>query len=105
MRKNKHHIPKSLLVINNIIIVIACIAFIIGFIFFVNYLFEIDKKYSASSILPIFEKSTFIIPPNFECQISDGTYKTIYDTEVSYNPNFKFEIDKDSLYFENEKTV
>ena len=103
MRKNNYHIPKSLLVINNFIIVIACIAFIIGFIFFVNYLIEVDGKYSASSFSPIFEKSTFIVPTNLECQISDGTYKTIYDTEFSYYPNFKFEIDKDSIYFEYEK--
>lgn len=96
MRKNNHHIPKSLLVINNIIIVIACIAFIIGFIFFVNYLFEVDKKYTKTEATNL---NHLISRPHLitDCYIPNGKYKTIYDDQFSHYGEFEFQLTKDSL--------
>lgn len=47
MRKtNDEDIPKSLLAINNFIVIISCIMFTIGLIFFIKYLNKVDQKYA-----------------------------------------------------------
>lgn len=46
MKKGKEDkIPKPLLAINNFILFIGSIAFIIGLIFFIKYIIELDQKY------------------------------------------------------------
>ncbi|WP_397299253.1 hypothetical protein [Nonlabens ulvanivorans] len=49
MKKGKEDkIPKPLLVINNFILVIGSIAVIIGLIFFIKYMIELDQKYDKT---------------------------------------------------------
>ncbi|GAL01927.1 hypothetical protein JCM19314_564 [Nonlabens ulvanivorans] len=49
MKKGKEDkIPKLLLVINNFILVIGSIAVIIGLIFFIKYMIELDQKYDKT---------------------------------------------------------
>ncbi|PQJ32999.1 hypothetical protein BST92_14180 [Nonlabens arenilitoris] len=49
MKKGKEDkIPKPLLIINNFILVIGSIADIIGLIFFIKYMMEIDLKYNKT---------------------------------------------------------
>ncbi|GAK91678.1 hypothetical protein JCM19297_1630 [Nonlabens ulvanivorans] len=100
MKNEEDHIPKSLLVINNIIIVCGCIAFVIGLFLFVKYMIQLDDKYNSNKTALIHKNISNEV---ISCEILNGTYKTIYDKQFSDYPEFIFEITDDSLFTEDAR--
>ncbi|GAK95257.1 hypothetical protein JCM19298_1586 [Nonlabens ulvanivorans] len=102
MKNEEDHIPKSLLVINNFILVIGSIAVIIGLIFFIKYMIELDLKYeNKSSSVEHAELTNYKLFSN--CQFPNGTYKTIYDKQFYNYPEFVFKITDDSLFTKDQR--
>ncbi len=100
--KENHHIPKSLLFTNNLLIFLGCIGFIIGLVFFVLFMIEMNDKHTQSKIAELRTQST-AYSNNSNCDIPNGTYKTIYDKQFSNYPEFVFEITDDSLFTREQR--
>jgi len=79
VKNEEDHIPKSLLVINDIIIVCGCIVFIVGLFFFVKHMIELDDKYSSNATALIHKNINNEV---ISCEILNGTYKTIYENKI-----------------------
>ncbi|AUC79647.1 hypothetical protein CW736_09840 [Nonlabens sp. MB-3u-79] len=102
-KKNKTYIRKPLLTLNDLLIIIGCTGFIIGLVFYVNYIITMDEL-NSSPKAQIIKNYTSIIPLSLQCQISDGKYKAIHDKEFSHYTNYQFEIKGDSICFESDNS-